>query len=136
MGLKSVFLLGTQFILHFLLKLIPFRRDRGAGRFIENYRDDHLQPLTPAEREMLPGWQRCTNCGLCEAVCPLDSAPLDPAGLSFNRLANSAWRDPTAHRLVAASAARLVDCEPCGRCEAICPEEIPLRELARAVARA
>ena len=134
MGFKSAILLGTQLVLHLLRMLWPFGRERGAKRFIENYRADYIRPVTAHERELFPLWQRCTNCGLCEAVCQLDSAPGDELSLSFTRLASSAWRDMSAHRLIQSSAKALEECRPCGDCEAACPEAIPLRELAKLVA--
>lgn len=134
MGFKSAILLGTQLLLHLLGLLWPFGRERGAKRFLENYRADHIRPVTTHERELVPLWQRCTNCGLCEAVCPLDTVPGDALGLSFTRLAIAGWRDLSAHRLIQASAKAMEACQPCGDCESACPEEIPLRELARLVA--
>ena len=111
-GFKSFILLGTQLILYLFRLLWPFKQERGAEQFLESYRADYLRPISDHERKLVPLWQRCTNCGLCEAVCPLDTLPDDRLGLSYNRLASSAWRDITAHRLVLTPEASLegVDC--------------------------
>jgi len=133
-GLKSIFMLGSQLVLHFLRALWPFGRHRGAGRFLENYRGDFIRPLEPRESEQVTQFDRCTNCGLCEAVCPLDYTASDEPGLSPNRLAVSEWRDLTAHRLIQSSARVLADCRACAKCEAVCPARIPILNLAELVA--
>ena len=134
MGFKSFFLLGTQLVLHFLRALWPFGRNRGADRFLENYREDFIRPLNATESSLVPQFQRCTNCGLCGAVCPLETEPIDEISLPANRLVAADWRDLTAHRLIQKSAFSLTQCASCGECEAVCPERIPIRKLAKLVA--
>jgi succinate dehydrogenase/fumarate reductase-like Fe-S protein len=136
LGVRSFFVLGAYFVLHWLRKLVFWRKRGGAARFLENYAPDGIAPTTPEASRQLADWLRCTNCGLCEAVCPLDEPPLQTAHLTFAQLAFSGWRDLTAHRLIAKSASALADCAPCQACERICPERIPLVALAESVASA
>lgn len=136
MGFKSFFILGAYFALHLIRKLAFWRKSGGAKRFLANYAPDGIAPTTREEGEHLVAWLRCTGCGLCEAVCPLDAPPMQPEHLTFAQLAQAGWRDLTAHQLIAKSASALGTCEPCRACEAICPERIPLVALAESVARA
>jgi succinate dehydrogenase/fumarate reductase-like Fe-S protein len=132
MGFKSFFILGFRFFIHMLAKVAFWRRHPGADRFVANFRADRLAPLTPEERLQLASFMRCTDCGLCEAACPLSSQT--PA-LALSSLAAANWRDLTNHHLIAESAAELERCEECELCELSCPEQIPLRQLAGLVAR-
>ncbi|MBN1945379.1 MAG: 4Fe-4S dicluster domain-containing protein [Bradymonadales bacterium] len=134
MGLRSFFLLGFQFFLHLLRRIFFLYRPGGVARFLENYREDHLFPFEVSDRELLPLWQRCTACGLCEAVCPLkEGSPIEQGRLSYLVLASSLWRDTSIRRWAAKDAEILASCSDCDRCEQICPERIPLRALARLV---
>jgi Na+-translocating ferredoxin:NAD+ oxidoreductase RnfC subunit len=135
-GFKSFFVLGAYFFLHLLRKLAFWRKPSGAARFLANYAADRIAPASREQSEHVVAWLRCTNCGLCEAVCPLDSAPMQPEHFTLAHLGYSGWRDLTAHHLIAKSASALAECGPCGACETICPERIPLVALARTVATA
>jgi len=44
--------------------LVPGRR--GLRRFEENYREDHLLALAPAEHSAQPSMSNCIACGRCE----------------------------------------------------------------------
>lgn len=127
MGLKSFALLGWQFLLHLLSRLTFTYRRRGAARFHENFAPEHLLPLTPEDRQMLPLWQSCIVCGLCDAVCP--------ELLSPELIATGMLGDLTKLGLVTQEASALTRCEGCSDCEAICPVGLPLRDLAAFIVR-
>ena len=43
-----------------------FRRDRPAlANLLQTYAGDHIEPVTPAEREALPAIAGCILCGAC-----------------------------------------------------------------------
>lgn len=125
--LHALALLAFYFWRHWLLKL-TFRYDRGgSARFLANYRPDHIEPLTRAERKGRARAMSCIGCGLCDAVClPANEQPDGPLSLSALMLA--AGRDGT----IAASAkvdARRLGCTDCGACEPLCPAGLPIVRL-------
>jgi ferredoxin len=135
MKMRVLWILGRQFAIHYLRRVLFLYRPGGAKRFLANYSADRLPPFTAEEHELIPIWQRCTGCGLCEAACPIDVAPINQGRLTYFALASSTWRDPTIAHALAENMGDLAVCEPCAVCEEVCPEEIPLRKLARFVVR-
>jgi succinate dehydrogenase/fumarate reductase-like Fe-S protein len=135
MGLKSFWLLGVQFVLHLLRRLFFLYHPGGAARFLENYLEDHIVPLEAGDREEMERWQHCTGCGLCEAACPTPIMTSKGLQTSFASLALTTWRDMSAYHLTADQAAALAECGECDACESVCPERIPLRDLAAFVVR-
>jgi succinate dehydrogenase/fumarate reductase-like Fe-S protein len=136
-GIKFVWMFVLQFFAHLGRKLAFFSRRRPGGveRFVDNYDEDHILPLTSAEAERVPGFQRCTGCGLCDAVCPLTGTVIDGHAFSIAALATTSWRDSTAHHLSAGSAEAFLERGDPAACEAVCPEGVPLADLARYVLR-
>jgi ferredoxin len=134
-GFKSFFMLGTRFLVHLLSRIFFFYRPGGTQRFLANFEEDRLRPVAAEIRPLLPAWQRCTNCGLCEAACPLGPDQLGLGRVTPGALASSTWRELTAHRLARTAAQAIANCQGCQACEKICPERVPLLELARFVAQ-
>lgn len=133
---KSVALLGAGFVAH-VASRVTLTYDRGGiGRFRQHFDPEGLIPLTERDRELHASWTRCTACGLCDLVCPELLAPIPEGRFSGPRLlATGAIRHlPELSRSVA-SATKLAECEGCDACQAICPEEIPLRDLAEFIQR-
>jgi succinate dehydrogenase/fumarate reductase-like Fe-S protein len=136
MGLKAFFLLGWQFLQHLLLRLTFLYRPRGADDFRASFSPERLFPLTERERGLLPLWQSCLACGLCDAVCPELLSEI-PAGrfAGPQLIASGMMGDHTQLHLVTAHTQALARCQGCSDCEEICPAEIPLRDLATFLAR-
>jgi len=63
--LKALVLLALAFIKTLLLR--PFNTSQdGVALFRANYDADGLPPVTPEERAVMPTFQRCIACGLCD----------------------------------------------------------------------
>ena len=133
MGFKSIFILGWHFVLHMLRRLFFLYRPGGSDRFISNYRPDRILPIAEEYAKLLPIWQRCTGCGFCDMSCPVSGAKIDGHAFSIATLAMSGWRDFTALHHCIEIAAVMTDCDRCSACELACPEEIPVKKLARFV---
>ncbi len=120
----------------------PLSERPGLERFHENYRDDHLTPIAPAERERLPALGACIACGLCEADCPaLASLAAAPPAAAAAAAAAPVARPirqtrgiPDYGALEPALAAIEGRCQSgCAGCTApctsVCPTGVPLPEL-------
>jgi ferredoxin len=106
----------------------PFRRQHEElRRLLAQYRGDHLVPLTEGERALLPAMSRCINCGLCAfAAGRLGQVTLPD-------LASAYLRDYP--RLPAAAEDIRGPLPDFTAAEAACPVGVPLRDVARMVAR-
>lgn len=105
-----------------------FRRERPAlAGLLQTYAEDHIQPLTAAEREALPAISGCILCGACALAAErYGSVRLpDLAGghLRSWDLLPRAGSDLTGNRPDLAAAA------------AACPVGVPLPAVAAMVAR-
>lgn len=126
--------MGKFYFGHHLGRMWPFgRREKedALAKFMANYREDRILPLTPEERAAFPGFQACVSCGLCTAECVLTR----PAGeaASEKRLDPRALAVSYARAIPEFRAARelLETCDACGLCEEVCPTDTPLKRLAR-----
>jgi hypothetical protein len=63
--LKALLLLALS-LFTTLLKRLVGRGRHGIAAFRENYDADGLPPVTPEERAIMAGFQRCIACGLCD----------------------------------------------------------------------
>jgi len=129
--------MGRFYFGHHLGRILRSRRksvENGLGKFLRNYREDHILPLTPEERAVFPSFEACVSCGLCTAECVLTR----PAG----SLSAGATLDP---RALAISYARSIPefwaardivrrCQGCGLCEEVCPTDTPLKRMVRFMA--
>ena len=132
--LRAIALLGWHFLLHWLRKLFFVYRRGGIARFRENYDPDHLLPVGEQDRAMLDRWQRCTACGLCEAVCAA-AAPVARHGAAGPMLLMTAGsRDLSEHR-VAMLAAGAEEVPGAEEAAALCPVGVPIPEVLSFVRR-
>ncbi len=119
-ALRAFASLGLRaFLLHPLRML--FQKVRGKELFLQNYARDGLVPYSPADRAELPRFRACINCGLCDAVCPLEAAP------SLVALAHG--RSTTELVALRPRFAIFEKCGECRLCVDACPRQIPLRDL-------
>lgn len=63
--LKALLLLALSLVTTMLKRLVG-RGRYGIAAFRENYDADGLPPVTPDERALMAGFQRCIACGLCD----------------------------------------------------------------------
>ncbi len=85
-----------------------------TGSQVQSISKNHRFTASIRQEPLVIDREKCTNCGLCGAVCPLETAPVGELSLPANRLVTTDWRDLTAHRLIQNSARALADCAPCG----------------------
>jgi len=134
--LKSMFLLGTGFLAHVASRMTFTYDPGGIKRFRQNFDSDGLIPMTERDRELHASWTRCTACGLCDLVCPDLLAPIPRGRFTGPRMvASGILRDLPNFSVTCGDAHKLMACDTCRECEAICPVELPLRELAEFIVR-
>ncbi len=122
--------LAYRFNVHMLKKPVSSARGAARERFLQNYADDRLAPLSPQQRQALSRFSRCVCCGLCDTVC--QNLPTSRRHL-FNGpsdLACSVGRSMPEFELAGEYLAQWQECGECRECEDICPSGVPLRELA------
>ena len=78
----------------------------------------------------------CTACRYCTEVCPQHiSIPDLFACMNAKKIFNN-WNSGFYYSQVhTENGGKASDCVKCGRCEAICPQHLPIRELLVAVAK-
>lgn len=136
MGAKSLVLLGWNFLLHVLSRVFFLYRRGGIQKFRENFDGERLFPLTQEDRGLLASWQSCVACGLCEQVCPdLLSQVESGRGVGPQMIASGLHRELPSYGVSWPDAQNLAQCQGCNDCEAICPVEVPLRQLASFIVR-
>jgi len=106
-----------------------------------------LKPLTNPEREALAEAARiirsqtavpCTGCGYCLPHCPV-SMPIPRYFALYNDYARSPgddWKMQHAYDALARTGVKASACLQCRRCEANCPQQLPITEHLQAAARA
>ena len=101
-------------------------------------------PLSEAEYEAV--WQvcdifhmqkriSCTACKYCMEVCP-EQIPIPTLFACMNdRTAFNDWNSSYYYKIHTKNASKASDCIKCGKCEQICPQHLPVRELLSQVAK-
>lgn len=128
--LISLINLAYHFNLHMLAKPVSSAWGDAMERFLKNYADDKLQPLTAEQRQNLSTFSRCICCGLCDTVC--ENLQASERHL-FNGPSDLACRESCSMPDFELAAEYLTGwrrCGDCTACEDICPSGVPLRELA------
>lgn len=121
--------LAYRFNLHMLRKPVSSARGNAKDRFLQNYADDKLVPLTERQRQRLSAFSRCLCCGLCDTVC--ENLPASRRHL-FNGPSDLACNLSCSMPDFALAGPYLDgwrECGDCTMCEDICPAGVPLREM-------
>ncbi len=82
------------------------------------------------EQDLIP----CTACEYCIEKCPMN-IPIPKLFACMNdKKTFMNWNADFYYGIVTKEGAGASDCVGCGNCEALCPQQLPIRELLRAVA--
>lgn len=124
--------LAWHLVRHFTVRLWPWRRRYKLERFRDNYVHEGLPPASEAFRKSAHFFGQCTGCGACDETCPLmrEMSRTDFVG-PMSLILSGARSAPDLDSVE--SSLRLMvgpQCQECQRCDAVCPEEIPLLHLA------
>ena len=126
----SLINLAYRFNVHMLKKPVASARGNARDRFLQNYADDRLAPLTEQQRQQLSRFSRCICCGLCDTVCHNLRASRCHLFNGPSDLACSLGCSMPDFDLPDEYLAQWRACGDCRECEEICPSGVPLRELA------
>lgn len=77
----------------------------------------------------------CTACKYCMEVCPVQIPIPNLFACMNDKTAFNNWNSGFYYRVHTKNSAKASDCIKCGKCEAICPQHLPVRELLAAVAK-
>ncbi|MEW5852926.1 MAG: hypothetical protein AB2A00_29355 [Myxococcota bacterium] len=128
--LHAWFFIGWHGLKGWLLR--AFRPDRtGLDIFRENYVAEGLPPIPPAARERYHTFVRCTACGSCDQVCPI-TPKADALEWQGPMMVVISMARAAPHYRECVPALKYFDrCGDCRACEVVCPEHIPIREVAQ-----
>jgi succinate dehydrogenase/fumarate reductase-like Fe-S protein len=131
--LYAQFNLGWKVVVHYLAKLSPWSTRYGLVRFQQNYVVEGLPPATPSFRALAHEPGRCTTCGSCDRACPaLASDPdfMGPMRFVVAGARAAPYLDDVKDALRVLTSPSCADCQ---KCEAACPEGIPILAIAAAL---
>lgn len=129
--LKALWLLALALVRTLVRRLFGGGRD-GLKRFQENYAADGLSSVTLEQRMSMSRFGRCVACGICnrgEAERIIES---NGTYLGIMQLMLATSRSMPDYAAAARSFAFVSD-EVLARKEALCPTQVPMREIARFV---
>jgi hypothetical protein len=132
--LKAYVLLAWAFITTLISRWLTLGNRYGLRAFHANYAADRLDAMTQADRHVLLGAGRCTACGRCQqgdGPLLLESRGAYPGLMT---LVLSAARD-TSDAAQGARGFAWLSVAELERREALCPEQVPIVQLARFVTR-
>ncbi len=105
----------------------------GRERFLASYGDEGLFPLDADQRARMPAFSGCIGCGLCDTACPTLAAAHRQLWAGPSDLASALHRSLPDFSLLGPQLALFAACGDCRACEQLCPQGVPLRELAAAI---
>ena len=72
---------------------------------------------------------KCVHCGRCRAVCPMGVDIPDNFSI-WNKLGMFGNKDAIRQQWTAhfPDAEKAIHCVRCGKCEAVCPQHLPIRD--------
>ena len=76
----------------------------------------------------------CTACRYCVEGCPKHISIPDLFAAMNVKVVHHDWNADRHYTLHTANGGKASDCVKCGKCEAICPQHLPIRELLEKVA--
>jgi Fe-S-cluster-containing hydrogenase component 2 len=123
--------LAWRVVVHYSKKLWPWSKRYGLLRFQQNYLVEGLPPDTHHSRLLRVQVGRCTGCHRCDDVCPIVRGESSVPAASFigpHGLVAAASRTAT-HITELPSQLSIINgdvCAACRRCDAACPEGIPI----------
>ena len=71
----------------------------------------------------------CTACRYCTDGCPQHIAIPDIFAARNAKELHKDWNADYYHNVCTAPGRRASDCLQCGKCEKVCPQHLPIREL-------
>jgi hypothetical protein len=132
LGRLKAFVLLAVSLLVTVTKRLFSRGVTGLAAFRQNYDADGLPPVTAAERALMPGFERCIACGLCDRGEADRVASSGGAYRGVMALMLAGSRSMPDYRAAAYSFSFVPD-EVLAEKERLCPTGVPMRHLARFV---
>jgi hypothetical protein len=129
--LKALLLLGLSLFVTVFRRLFGWGHS-GISAFRANYDADGLPPVTPEERVLMVGFQRCIACGLCDHGEAERIARSGGAYRGVMALMLSGSRSMPDFRAAAYSFSFVPDSVLEGK-QRVCPTDVPMVEIARFV---
>jgi len=141
----SIANLGVMFGIHMIKWPFVSRKSVGRKRYDSNYAEDRLAFFTDGEFARFDAYDRCINCGLCDAACvgareaeigfwsakELNGNPLFHFRPSI--VADDISRCQPVYHTGLKEAGLFEKCGGCRLCEKACPNGVPLLEIAALV---
>ena len=103
-----------------------------------------FQPLNPQERAAVDAVGNifksmdiisCTACRYCVAGCPKNIFIPDLFSCFNQKTAFGSWNQDYYYEIYTTNKGKASECIGCGKCEQICPQHLPIRDLLKSVAK-
>ena len=132
----ATILLGLFLIRHFIVllwkKIIPNKTDSGYQKFMHNFRNDAIIPVSPKEAEVFSQMQSCIRCGICDSLCEGSSQLM---GFSPSLLASTCSRSLPETKFCKKNIESFKECDACDKCYELCPTGIEIKHLVKQIQR-
>ncbi len=101
----------------------------GIEKFAGNYSADGVVSITADEREKIPSFEKCINCGLCDAVCSNIENIRKMTGSGPSMIASSHSRAHPWYKHAKKFVGEWQNCGDCLKCLEVCPTQVPLKDI-------
>lgn len=135
--LIATLVLGLYLIRHFILLVLNrFKTDKETGyrKFMDNFKQDDIVPITKEEAQIFSEMHKCIRCGICDSLCE-NGVELMSLSFTPSQIASTLSRSLPELKFNSESITKLNECGDCTECYELCPTGIDIKMIANQIRR-